>query len=244
MDDEIIEKAIIFKKHIGNVIRKHRKRRGKYQYEFANDLEINVSSLNRFEKGNGQIRASTMSIISQICGFDLIEYVLMDGESLSDKFRYLVDFGRKYALSKTESVGLVNEMDIPARRVFYDVQVIGYDGNRAIFSGLVSGEKKRQKPKEEDILTIAPKNYPFPLCDDDNRDFEKYLYHPHMNDKRRMLVYGYELLKLYDKTDTSWKTSEALAKQILRKMITAQSGKPDPEVYDYYWKCVYSNIKQ
>ncbi len=116
------------------------------------------------------------------------------------------------------------------------------DGNRAVFSGILANEhwdvKKRKRT--EDILDKEPDNYPLPLCDDDSRDFEVYMYSNSMTDKRRILIYGYELLKLYENIDSPWNSMEALAKQLLRRLLREPSGGIDQRVYDYYWKCVYS----
>ena len=99
--------------------------------------------------------------------------------------------------------------------------------------------RKARRPNE-DILSKEPDNYPLPLCDDDSRDFEHYMYSRNAINKRHILIYGYELIRLYEEMDTPWNTSESLAKLIMRRLIKESSGQIDQPILDYYWKCVYS----
>lgn len=107
----------------------------------------------------------------------------------------------------------------------------------------MKNQNRRKGRKKEDILTKRPDSIPLPLCDDDNKDFEKYMYFDHVSQRRRLLIYGYEIMKIYDDMDTSWNTVEAFAKRLLRKLILEPSGETDQNIYDYYWKCVYTDFR-
>ncbi len=230
-----------FLEHIGRVIRRHRRMVGHSQENLGDSLRIKGPTVSRYEHGKSDIKASTMAEISEIYGFDLIEYALLNGESLSDKFRHLVNNSGK---NPAAGISLESPADTGTRSVVYDMQYISMEGDRAIFSGIPADglQNGNKRKRSEDILENEPNKQLLPLCDDDSRGFETYLYSASMAEKRRILIYGYELMKLYESIDSPWNTMEALARQLLRRIIREPSGGIDQTVYDYYWKCVYSNF--
>ena len=46
---------------------------------------------------------------------------------------------------------------------------------------------------------------------------------------------------LFQEMDSSQQTTSSMAKQILRRLIKDRFGEIDQDVYNYYWKCVYSD---
>ena len=72
-DMEILKDA--FLTNIGTVIRKHRIKSNKSQDYLAAELNIDRSSIAKYESGTTDIKASTMVYISRILDFPLSEYM-------------------------------------------------------------------------------------------------------------------------------------------------------------------------
>lgn len=62
------------RKHIGKIIKEKRESKNITQQQLADILEINRSSLSRYEDGKIEIPASSLEIISDECGFSPIHY--------------------------------------------------------------------------------------------------------------------------------------------------------------------------
>ena len=231
MEQTAIDKAEAFKRHIGAVIKKHRKYSGYRQSWLAKDLGIAEATISRYEKGASEIKASTMAHISHILGFDLIEYI-PDGLTISQKFNVLVRFsGIKPVCSDVKP--------LPEHGIKSDglrnIRVMEYMGNgRVMVSADVSDIQEKKKPEKTDILYDFPKIEPSPPCDDDRESFEIHIEAPGNKDRLRILLYGYRLITMFEDMDTPYNTTSSMSRQILRRIIKEPSGKIDQDAYDYY----------
>lgn len=72
-DMEVVKEA--FLANIGMVIKKYRIKSNKSQDNLASELNIDRSSVAKYENGTTDIKASTMAYISQILDFPLSEYM-------------------------------------------------------------------------------------------------------------------------------------------------------------------------
>ena len=236
MERTAIDKAEAFKRHIGEVIKKHRKYSGYRQSWLAKDLGVAEATISRYEKGKSEIKASAMAYISHILDFDLIEYI-PDGLSVSQKFNELVRFsGIKPGCP---DVKLLPDHGIKPDGL-RNIRVMEYMGNgRVMVSADVSDTQEKKKPEKTDILYDFPEIEPSPPCDDDRESFEIYMEEQENRDRLRILLYGYRLIKMFEDMDTPNNTTSSVSRQILRRVIKEHSGEIDQDVYDYYWKCLY-----
>ncbi len=236
MEQTAIDKAEAFKRHIGAVIKKHRKYSGYRQSWLAKDLGIAEATISRYEKGKSEIKASTMSHISHILDFDLIEYI-PDGLSISQKFNELV---RSSGINPGYSdVKPVSEGDIKPYTL-RNIQVMEYMGNgRIMVSADLNNTWTTKKPEKTDILYDFPKTDPLPPCDNDRKAFEVHIEESRNKDRLRILLYGYRLIQMFNDMDTPYNTTSSMSRQILRRIIKEPSGDIDQDAYDYYWKCLY-----
>lgn len=62
------------KRHIGSVIQENRKKTNKTQEDIAELLDVNKSTISRYEKGILEVPASSLEVISDHCNFNPIEY--------------------------------------------------------------------------------------------------------------------------------------------------------------------------
>ncbi len=86
-----------FLENIGNVIKRNRKRKNYTLQNLSSEIEVDQSTLSRYENGQVDIPASAMAYISYIFDFDLVEYTIrkQDGKHLSQIFKELVSYGEK-----------------------------------------------------------------------------------------------------------------------------------------------------
>lgn len=237
MEQEVKDKIEAFKKHIGKVIKRNRMKCGLKQQNLANILGVTEASVSRYEKGRTDIKASTMAHISHVCDFDLIEYVLDDGLSLSRKFYEMTRMGNIPPYLSQPETDTVQRFS-PGQ--FRDMNIMEYmsDG-RILFTARVDDTVSQKKQSTNDILFATPDPVPLPFCNDDHEAFERHMLEKDRRDRLRILLYGYELLRLFQETDTPYQTTSSISRQILRRLIKAPSGEIDNGVYDYYWKCAY-----
>ncbi len=230
MNKRAIDSGESFEKHVGKVMAKWRKRRSLTQDNIGSNLGVSGRTVGKYENCKIPIRASVMAAVSQICEFDMIEYILTDEEPLSKKFQHLARIAGRHATVHGEALEEQWDLDVGhCPDTYYDMQFA------------TAQRRRKVRRPNEDILSKEPDNYPLPLCDDDSSDFEHYMYSHDAVAKRHILIYGYELIRLYEEMDTPRNTSESLAKQIMRRLIKEPSGQIDTPILDYYWKCVFSN---
>ncbi len=232
MKPEHSKLAEAFIKHIGAVIKKQRTLKGIKQSAIAKQLNCTTASISRYESGKYDIQASTMADISTACGFSLIEYCLFDDPetSLSDKYRYLIRASEPDMINALRGLERASKVDIEPN-IYQDIYQYRVDSG----SGLP--EHKSDHKKSKDLFDVPP-NYDIPpFTDEDDMMFEKHMYEPYMSRKKRILLYGYELLKLYNETNTPRNSTRALSRNILKKLIKTSSAKDavDYLLYDYYW---------
>lgn len=234
MDKAAVETAKAFRRHIGRIIRKNRKRSGLKQYNLAKMLGVEEATVSRYENAKAEIRASTMAYISHICDFDLIEYIPFDDTSAAQKFK---------EMTHMSNITPFQDDAVPVQKFragsLKDIRFMEFmpDG-KALFSATAGEGTGERKPKT-DILTDLPKTMPSPLCDDDDRAFDIHIAKEDNRNRLRILLYGYRLMMLFQEMDTPWQTTSSMARQILRRLIKTASGEIDQAVYGYYWKCVY-----
>ena len=231
MDKAAIEKAEAFRQHIGKVIRKNRRKCDLKQYNLAEMLGVEETTISRYENAKTEIRASTMAYISQICGFELKEYIPGEGMLVSQEFQKIVSMS-----DISPHSGYAETVRKFSPGSLQDIQFMDYtpDG-RMLFSATTDeGIQEKARPKL-DILTDLPKTVPLPLCEDDNEAFERYMSMRENSDRLHILFHGYRLLMLFQDMDVPCRTISSMARQILRRLIKTSSGKIDQEVYGYYW---------
>ena len=85
------------------------------------------------------------------------------------------------------------------------------------------------------MLTIKPPTIKESLTVQDVEDFNSYLKKPENRSKRKVLLYGYEIINEADKGDFTYDVAVNLTKSIL---IRDHSGHLDKEIYFFYWKCM------
>ena len=83
-----------FEAHTGRVMAKFRNIRGYTQDDMGIDLGISGRTYGKYEKASIPVKASTMAAVSQICDFDMIEYILFKDESAAQKFKGLIKGSR------------------------------------------------------------------------------------------------------------------------------------------------------
>ena len=211
-----------FLANIGRVIQRYRMKTGYSQEDLGAKIGLKGASVSRYESGKYDIKASTMSQISQVCNFELIEYVLSDADPLSEKLRQIVKMNGGISLNNSPKDDSLYKM--------YDMQYI----SGVHFNKTIAGSSKRLQERSSDIL-------PFPLCDEDRREFDFYITSQELSDQRRMIIYAYELMKLYDRMDTPWEDTKAFLGALLKRIITTPSGQIDMVIYNYCLKCQYSD---
>ncbi len=68
------DKFLRYRKYIGYVIKNRRKKRNISQERLAEELEMNVSTVSRYESAKIEIPASCLEKISEVCNFEPKEY--------------------------------------------------------------------------------------------------------------------------------------------------------------------------
>jgi len=226
MDKKAIDIGSEFEAHAGNVMKKFRAVRGLTQDNIGRDLGISGRTYGKYEKAVNPVKASTMAALSQICGFDMIEYILFKDESAAQKFKGLIKGSRINPYKAYAS----NLGPISQRYDYID---------EIRLEDLIHKKSARNRQRKEDILQDYPSIRPLPLCEDDDKMFMEYISAPDNRERYHILLYGYELLRIYDRTNTPKQTSSALARQLLRQILRDPIEGVDQDIYAYYWKCVY-----
>ena len=72
-----------FQEHVGMVIRKNREHNGISRTQLAAEMDVDPSTLSRYELGTQDIQASRMAYASAICGFPMNKYTEIYGKSPS-----------------------------------------------------------------------------------------------------------------------------------------------------------------
>ncbi len=227
MDKQAAETGSSFEKHVGRVMAKFRSLRNYTQDRVGIDLNVSGRTVGKYENSKLPITAATMAAVSQICNFDLIEYILFDDLSLAQKFKGIVKGSRinPYGHALQKDVRRLQDDDYLNMSYIDDSQHWRNDDG---------GKKPR------DFLYDFPPTHPLPICKEDEQIFIEYLSAPSNKDLSRFLLYGYELLRLHGSMGSSVQTISAFSKQILRRLIKDGNGDFDQVIYDYYWKCLYS----
>jgi len=229
MNDKALKIGHEFEAHVGRVMEKFRTIKGLTQDNMGAEMGISGRTYGKYEKAIIPVKATAMAAVSQICDFDMIEYILFENETVAQKFKGIVKNSRinpyaSYDLSST------------VRFQNYDYM----DGIRMEDQIFKRSNRKHQRKK--DILQDYPKTRPLPLCEEDDVMFMEYISAPVNRQKYRILLYGYELLALYDQAYTSKQTSSAFARQLLRQILRDPIEGVDYDIYAYYWKCVYTQL--
>lgn len=237
MDNRAIDYGRVYEEFVGEIMSKWRKHRGFPQDAVGASLGISGRTVGKYEKADIPIRAFTMAAVSKICDFDMIEYIPDENPSIARKFQGLID-----ASGTNPSYGHAATIRRLRQAALHDIQFVNYTSNgRTLFSATTDediddGRVSKSKP---DILTDLPKTQPLPLCDDDKESFEYYMAEQKNMDKRRILLYGYRLVMMFQEMDTPRQTTASMSKQILRRIIKNPGGDIDQDIYDFYWKCLY-----
>lgn len=75
MADKNDEKRKLYREQYGNVIRKKRKRRNMTQKELAGEIGVTDATISRYEKGELEMPASLLPLISDVCSFRFADYM-------------------------------------------------------------------------------------------------------------------------------------------------------------------------
>ncbi|MCR4907218.1 MAG: hypothetical protein K5985_00175 [Lachnospiraceae bacterium] len=228
MDKVTADKGRAFAVHVGNVISKWRVRHGYTQDNLGSDLGVSGRTVGKYENANLPVKASTMAEISHICDFDLIEYVLFDGSSAALKFKEIVDSGKigQYSIRKTVKTEDYQYKDGATQDYVLDID-----------SDMKYQYQRFRRSHKLDILNEFPDIRPLPLCDEDIMEFEIHMASKDARNRLRILLYGHELMKLYESTNTPSRTKVSFARQLLKRIILTKYGDIDETVYAFYWKC-------
>ena len=75
MADKNEEKRKLYREQYGNVIRKKRKRRNMTQKELAEEIGVTDATISRYEKGELEMPASLLPLVSEVCSFRFSDYM-------------------------------------------------------------------------------------------------------------------------------------------------------------------------
>ena len=73
--DKNEEKRRLYREQYGNVIRKKRRRRNMTQKELAEEIGVTDATISRYEKGELEMPASLLPLISDVCNFRFADYM-------------------------------------------------------------------------------------------------------------------------------------------------------------------------
>lgn len=75
MEEQVDKKRKLYRERYGEVIRRKRKKQNISQKELAEELGVTAATVSRYEKGNLEIPASSLPLISEMCRFKFSEYM-------------------------------------------------------------------------------------------------------------------------------------------------------------------------
>ncbi|MCR5651744.1 MAG: helix-turn-helix domain-containing protein [Lachnospiraceae bacterium] len=218
-----------FECHAGKVMAKFRRLKGYTQDNVDDELGVSGRTIGKYEKAKLPVTASTMAAVSQICDFEMIEYILFDNLPLAQKFKSIVKSGRISPYGPALGHALRKDLD----------DIVDMDMMRQSDSYPIRKRRDKTNTGKKDILFDYPPMHPLPICDEDDELFLEYMSGSGRKDRLRVLLYGYGLLKIYTETGSPRRSTTSLARQLLKLIIKERGGSIDQNVYDYYWKCVY-----
>lgn len=219
-EDEVSRIKDTFVKNIGRIIARFRNKKSWTQKRLAMALKKSDSQIYRYEKGDDNIKASTMAHISVVLGFPMKEYVTEFDKDhfpcdstvpIDVKFREIVKYAGDAAKKKQADKDLRGQQNLPPKpKMTFNYQKFEWEIDKSQPAAL---------PSSKTVMEfVTPKQYT--EYQQDRLFFVDYINNTDVSGKGMLIDYAYELIQDPEVMGCSEKNAASFTKAIINFVVS------------------------